>query len=240
VPKRFWIAAILAVTCLAGQTPSAFEVASVRITPPDKIGYTALPKYGTNRFISTNITLDLMIQLAYGVTWNQISGMEKLGKYHYDITAKAEDGVVITGETLGPRLRQLLEQRFKLATHRETKEFPGYALVVAKAGPKLQPSKQDSTAYGMVYPGGLRAPHATMEVLAIDLASPLGRPVIDQTGVKGQYDIQLDYARDGDANSSLPSIFTALEEQLGLKLEPRKVPVELLVIDRIETVPSEN
>lgn len=181
-----------------------------------------------------------MIQMAYGVTWNQISGMEKLGKNHYDISAKAEDGVVITPETLKPRLRQLIEQRFKLATHRETKEFPGYALVVAKGGSKLRPAKKGSTAYGMVYPGGMRLPNTSMDGLGTFLASPLGRPVIDQTGIQGDYEIQLDCARDGDANSPLPSIFTALQEQLGLKLEPRKVPVELLVIDRVETVPSEN
>lgn len=174
------------------------------------------------------------------VTWNQISGIKKLGQKHYDIDAKAEDGMVITPETLKPRLRQLLEQRFLLATHRETKEFPGYALLVAKGGPKLQPAKNGATAYGMVYPGGMRLPNTPMDGLATLLASPLGRPVIDQTGIQGGYEIRLDYARDGDADSALPSIFAALQEQLGLKLEPRKVPVDLLVIDSVQTVPSEN
>jgi uncharacterized protein (TIGR03435 family) len=79
-----------------------------------------------------------------------------------------------------------------------------------------------------------------MESLAWGLSRPLRQPVVDRTAVAGTFDIDLTYARDGDTDSPLPSIFTALQEQLGLRLEPRKVPVEILVIDHIEKVPTDN
>jgi uncharacterized protein (TIGR03435 family) len=126
------------------QAQPEFEVASVRLTSKDSIGYTNFGAYGTGRYTITNATLDFLVQVAYAVPWNQISGVEKLGTDHYDINAKAEEGVLLTIEQLQPRLRRLLEQRFKLATHRETKEFDGYALVVAKGGSKLQPTKGGS------------------------------------------------------------------------------------------------
>lgn len=221
------------------QAQPEFEVASVRLTPKDSLGYTAFGPFGTGRYTISNATLDLLIQIAYAVPWNQISGVEKLGTDHYDVSAKAEDGVLLTIEQVRPRLRRLLEQRFKLAAHRETKEFDGYALVIAKGGPKLQPTTGGSEP-GAIYPGGMRIQNTTMSGLATDLASPTGRPVADKTGIDGSYDIRLEYARDGDTDSALPSIFTALQEQLGLKLESRKVPVEMLVIDSVERVPAEN
>jgi uncharacterized protein (TIGR03435 family) len=137
-------------------------------------------------------------------------------------------------------LRQLLEQRFKLAVHREPKEVPGYALVAAKGGPKLHPGAGASASGGIIYPGGIRGPKWTMASFAAALSSPVGRPVIDQTGIQGDYEIEVAYARDGDTDSPLPSVFTALQEQLGLKLEPRRVPIEILVIDHAEKVPAEN
>ena len=79
-----------------------------------------------------------------------------------------------------------------------------------------------------------------MAVLASMLTRPVGRPVVDKTGITGNYDIALNFAPEGSTDSTLPSIFTALQEQLGLKLEPQKVPVEMLVIDHLEKVPSEN
>ena len=79
-----------------------------------------------------------------------------------------------------------------------------------------------------------------MAILAGMLARPVGRPVVDKTGITGKYDITLNFAPEGSTDSTLPSIFTALQEQLGLKLEPQKVPVEILVIDHLEKMPSEN
>jgi uncharacterized protein (TIGR03435 family) len=217
----------------------AFEAASVRLTPPASLGYTTFSPYGTGRYTATNATLDSLVQIAYGVPYQQISGIEKLGSEHYDLTAKAEDGVLLTYEQLQPRLRRLLEERFKLAIHRERKDFDGYALVVAKAGPKLQPTTGSSES-GAIYPGGLRVMNMPLSSFAGVLRSPAGRPVIDKTGIAGSYDFTLAYARDGDTDSALPSFFTALQEQFGLKLEAAKVPLEVVVIDRVEKVPDEN
>jgi uncharacterized protein (TIGR03435 family) len=216
-----------------------FEVASVRPTPTGSFGDTSWGPYGTNRYTATNATLDFLIQIAYGIPRDQISGIEKLGSEHYEVNAKAEDGVLLTSEQLRPRLQRLLVERFKLATHREQREFDGYALVVAKGGPRLEPTAGVSEN-GMIYPGGLRLMNATLVGFAGSLRSPAGRLVIDKTDIKGNYDFTLSYARDEGVESRLPSLFTALQEQYGLRLEKAKVALDILVIDQVEKVPSEN
>jgi|SRR5579863_133021 len=217
----------------------AFEVASVKLTPPGSLGYTSWSPYGTNRYAASNATLDFLVQLAYGMPLDQISGVEKLGSEHYEISVKAKDGVLLTLDQLQPRLRRLLAERFRLAAHRAQKEYDGYALVVARGGPKLKPGAGVSEN-GTIYPGGLRIMNSTLAGFAGSLRSPAGRPVIDKTGIAGNYDFTLSYARDGDTDSPLPSLFTALQEEYGLRLEKAKVPLEILVIDRVERVPSEN
>jgi uncharacterized protein (TIGR03435 family) len=176
----------------------------------------------------------------------------------------------------GSMLRSLLEERFRLAIHRETRQLPAYLLTVAKTGPKLQPSREGScTPYVTGAPppttkpgeprpdycgfqrtamGALNGKAVTMAELAKTLSrsytSMLERNVIDGTGLTGKFDIHLTWAVDpaGAHNGAIdntasdatgPSIFTALQEQLGLKLESTKGPVEVLVIDHIEK-PSGN
>ena len=147
----------------------------------------------------------------------------------------------------------LLADRFKLSFHRETKEMPVYELVVAKNGPKLQTSTAGQAQIRMGR-GTLTAQKTSLNLLANNLSQNVGRVVIDKTGLTGDFDIKLEWTpedgermgppRDnGETPPSAPapglSIFTALQEQLGLKLEARKGPVEILVIDRTEK-PSEN
>jgi uncharacterized protein (TIGR03435 family) len=145
----------------------------------------------------------------------------------------------VSSEQLKLMLQQLLVQRFKLATHRSSKDLPGYALTVAKGGPNLQASK-GAKEHAYMLQGGLRLQNASVEMLAGVLAHPTGRPVSNATGIEGRFDITLDYAPEGATDSALPSIFTALQEQLGLRLMPQKVPVEIVVIDHVERVPTEN
>src|ERR1019366_2633837 len=192
----------------------AFEVASVKPTPPGSLGYTSWSPFGTNRYAATNATLESLVQIGYGygVLIDQILGVEKLGSEHYDVSVKAEDGVLLTLDQLQPRLQRLLAERFKLATHRAQKEYDGYALGVAKDGPRLKPTAGVSEN-GMIYPGGLRLMNITLASFAGFLRSPAGSPVIDKTGIRGNYDFTLTYARDGDTDSPLPSLFTALQEQ---------------------------
>ena len=179
--------------------------------------------------------------MAFGVDDNQLVGAPNwFISERYDVTAKPEGDLSLTYEELAPRLQQLLAQRFKLAIHREMKDVQGYALVIAKGGPKLKQGTPGNSAGGAIFPGGLRNPNTSLDTFAAMLARPTGRPVVNKTGIAGNYDIDLRYAKDDAADSSLPSIFTALQEQLGLKLETQKVPVGMLVIDHVEKIPTEN
>jgi uncharacterized protein (TIGR03435 family) len=135
--------AIAAATIGSRAQPSpspAFEVASVRRTPPASLGNTSVGPWGTATYTITNAGLYLLVEQAYGISEGQISGIDKLGSEHYDISAKAEEGVKLTPELLRPRLQRLLAERFKLEVHRDSKDVDGYALVVAKGGPKLKPA----------------------------------------------------------------------------------------------------
>ena len=151
-------------------------------------------------------------------------------------------------------LQALLVSRFQLKVHPEDRELPMYALVVARNGPTFLESK----ANGTTIDGGngkirVQGGDNTVSLLAEQLANSLGRPVVDETGIKGRFNITLQWAPyDGAAaklggtemsgavlDSPGPSLFTAIQEQLGLKLEPRKGPVQVLIIDHIER-PSAN
>jgi uncharacterized protein (TIGR03435 family) len=239
---------ILSVMLLTGsaaaplrQDPAAaFEVASVKLTP--RADWGAFPfrsPYGSNRYIATNVPLRFLVQVAYGVSGDQIAEVEKLGSEHNDVQAKAQDGVVLGEEELRSRLQRLLQGRFKLAAHRELKVFDGYAMVAAKGGPKLKRADGPSGG-GSVFPGGLRYVSITLPLIATFLRPAAGGPVVDKTGIKGNYEFDLKYELyDGD-DSHLPSFFTALQEKYGLKLEPAKVPLEIVVIEQVDTTPTEN
>ena len=220
--------------------PAEFEVASVRLIPPGKGGMISVSPPGSPTFTATNISLQLLIAVAYGMdSDNILNGPSWLGSQQYDVTAKAEGNPRLTYEQLRAPLQKLLQERFQLAVHPQTKEGSGYALVAAKNGPKLEETKGDST-HAYIIKGGLRLQNVSLDSLAGSLTRPTGRPVVNETGIKGNFDITLDYAPEGATNSEMPSLFTALQEQLGLQLVTRRVPIEMLVIDRVERVPSEN
>jgi uncharacterized protein (TIGR03435 family) len=141
-------------------------------------------------------------------------------------------------------LRALLADRFQLSLHREERETPVYALVVDKKGPKFSESGPDAPkGMWMKSNGVIDGLGATMTQLAGYFSNSNGvdRPVLDLTGLTGNYAFKLEWSNPlaGTPDSSAPSIFTALPEQLGLKLEPRRAPVEVFVIDRAE-MPGEN
>ncbi len=234
------LAAVVSV-CAAQSRPS-FEVASVRPSSDDtNDGYWSPP--GRPNFTAHNLSLTWLIVLAYGIDANQIADKPSwLDSVHFDIEAKPSGNVSLTREELRPRLQSLLEDRFHLATHTETRLMPGYALIVTKGGPKLEATK------GSAFPGfrvnvsdgELNGLNWSMPFLATMLQHPSGRPVVDETGLRGSYDIKLHYSPDTSTNSSDPSIFTALQETLGLKLVPKKVPVSVLVIDHVDRAPTAN
>ena len=228
-----------------GSSTTSFEVATVRVSEPSSLesaGQWSPP--GIGKFWAKKLPLEFLIGMAYGVDpKQQIEGKPGwLGTELYDITAKLVSGVALSREELKPVLQTLLQERFHLAAHRETRMMPGYELVVAKGGPKLSATKGDHVpGFRLnVSPGHLAGLNWSMALLVGFLGPAAGRPVVDRTGIGGSYDVSVEYARDVAQESSQPSLFTALQETLGLKLESRKVPVQMVVIDHVERVPTEN
>jgi uncharacterized protein (TIGR03435 family) len=168
-----------------------------------------------------------------------VQGPGWIGSQQYDVTAKSEGERKLSYDELKPLLQDLLAQRFQLKVHTQMKEGSGYALVVAKGGAKLQETK-GAADHSYILPNSLDVQNRSMAAFAGALSRPAGRPVVDETGLKGKYDIRVKYAEDQDKNLTLPSIFTALQEQLGLQLVPKKVPVEFIIVDHVERTPAEN
>ncbi|MGA8090312.1 MAG: TIGR03435 family protein [Terracidiphilus sp.] len=241
---------------LAPAALSAFDVASIH--PHQPLPHERSHILNSNgRFATLNVSLKAIIQWAFDIPEGRIiGGPSWLGSSRWDIEAKAENAIDMQ-KAYSPAeaklekrrmVQSLLVERFMLATHTETRELPIYALVVAKGGPKFLSSQASGT---MVDHGNgnirIQGGDDTVALLAEELAEALGRVVVDKTGMEGRYKLVLTWTPDdrvttsssSSAFDSGPSIFTALQEQLGLKLEPQKGPVEVLVIDRAE-VPSAN
>lgn len=222
-------------------TPGAkqeFEVASFRLSDPKGDGLTKIGAYGLPQFRVINASLPLLIGLAYGVDVYQIENLPKWADaQQYDLEGKAEEGTALTYETLKPRLQHLLEQRLGLTFHRAMKDFSGYALVAGPGGPKTIAS-HETVRQAYIMKDRLKAQDISMEVFASMLGHPVGHPVVDRTGLPGEFDFDLRYSpQDGSGDLALPDLFTAVQEQLGLKLVPQRVPVEMFVLDRVSRVP---
>ena len=237
--------ALLAQGCAAeAETDKpALEVATVRSTAPNQLGSSFWSPPGTGTFSAHCVTLPFLIHMAYGIDEKQIGGKEKwMDSEYFDVVAKPAGNIPLTREQLKPVLQELLKDRFGLVTHSETETVKGYALVRARNGPKLEPGKTDKLPGFRVYvgPGKLEGLNWSMPYLASMLQNAAGGPVVDRTGLSGAYDIKLYFASDFEQESSQPSLFTALKETLGLELRPGKVPVQVLVIDHANRIPTEN
>ena len=258
-----------------------YEVASIKSSKSVSGRWTA----PADAFTGTGVTPLRLIQLAYKIIgdYGLSGGPSWLTSEHYDVDAKMDVDVADAISKLGKddravarqqMLRALLAERFGLVIHRETKELSVYTLVIAKNGPKLQDAKPGDT-----YPNGVKlasgpmgsglmmgmaggnyyitAQAVTVAALIPTLAGFVGRPVLDRTGLAGNYDFKMQWARDDSqvqtpsasapngqpppppTDSSGPNLFTAIQQQLGLRLEAGKGPVEIIVIDHIER-PSGN
>lgn len=241
--RKAWVTTVaiaLAIRSLAqGQSTESFDVASVRISSPSSTGKAQWSDPGETTFAATNIPLLILIQMAFEVDGKQILGHELCGNEQYDVVAKPVDGI-LTAERLPPMLVSLLAERFGLVTHRETKTGSGYALVKLKGGQKLQASNASGTGQAAVLRGRIIGHSTSIAVLASMLGQALRLPVIDKTRIEGTYEIDLRFAPEESTGASLPSIFTAIQEQLGLRLESQKMPLEMLVIDHCQRVPTAN
>ncbi len=141
-------------------------------------------------------------------------------------------------------LQTLLTERMKLVIHREQRDLRYVALIPTKTGPRLQPAKSDSAPSGPVFGGRIISPQMSMLTLAKLLSRFEHETVLDMTGLTGPYEVHLEWSLDEtgrpETDKHGPSLSTAIQEQLGLKLESRKGPVEVLVIDSTEKTPAQN
>lgn len=247
-----------------GQTPTArpvFEVASVKLNRTRiRGGSMDFPK-GGERFNATNTPFGALVLIAYNITVRQLSGPPEFLSEKYDIVAKADHPV--SPDVMLRMLQELIVDRFKLMVRHETKEVPVYALTIGKGGPKLHrsslpetegatprtPSRAGGTETGS---GHLIFKNESMSDFAWALSRMAGigdRVIVDNTGLTGRYDFDLAFERDSAPPTGAdvrepeirqgPYIFSALQEQLGLKLESAKAPVEFLVVEHVER-PTEN
>jgi uncharacterized protein (TIGR03435 family) len=237
------VAAVFLTSAAQTESPpqSRFEVATVKLSPPDA-RLTSFSAPGEVTYTATTASLMGLLMTAFGVTEMQIAGLPKWSESaRYDVVAKPEGEKPLDPEHLRQALQQLLQERLHLSAHHVTKEVRGYKLIVAKGGPRLQPSKGGRE--GRVERGSndLAAPNITLQELGPALRFFVeGAPVVDETGIKGNFDIKLNFATEEDAGSALPSVFTALQEQLGLKLVAAKVPLDTVVVDRVDRIPTAN
>lgn len=239
-----WVSASFCTFCQTAPPP-AFEAASVKLNTSGSGSGGSKGSEGQTVF--TNVPLRRLIERAYSVKPFQLMCPDWVDNVRFDITAKYPGGT--TGEQLNLMLRTLLAERFHLAIHRESKEMQAYALLVAKNGPKLEETKEagNSTSTNR---GRFEDRVVSMAGFADQLANQLEHPVVDKTGLAGSYKLKMEWTPDdqpagrGDGASGDPtlgpSIFTALQEQLGLKLQTQKLPVEIIVVDHVDRVPVEN
>jgi uncharacterized protein (TIGR03435 family) len=240
--------AALALLLLLGQAPAkpAFEVATIKRNLSGEGGSIGIEPGG--RFRAINADVRFLIAAMYRPAGaprlfpSQIAGLpEWASTEKYDMVGKVADEFagLPTAEQfrrMPPMVQSLLEDRFKLRLHRETRQMPIYALVVARPH-VLRPSTVDcrkepdrctiQSAGGHYSAAGL-----TMNNFMIFLSNTVERVVIDRTALQGAYDVEFDWS--SEPGSDKPSIFTAVQEQLGLKLEPDRGPVDVVVIDHIE------
>jgi len=258
------LATIAMVVSVRGQAPTvprsplAFGVVSVKPNTSGEQGGTSRAQPG--RYQGINVTLKRVISLAYRPVQEFVGGPDWINTAHFDIDARAEGNP--SQDQMFEMLRTLLADRFKLVVHKELKESPVYALTLARRDGRLgsrlkpsdaecrppdsapsAPSPQTGPRCGFKLGNGvLSGQGATMARFASEL-SFVGRQVIDRTGLTGPFDVDLEWTPDSPGAAPTPdagaSIFTAIHEQLGLKLEPSTAPLEVIVIDSAER-PSEN
>lgn len=224
---------LAAVAALAQTVVPAFEVASVKVSTAAPGAPSGISS-DTGRIAGRNVTLRGCVHSAYDIPEAQIFGGPKWAdEERYDIDAKAP-GPAGDGEMM-TMLQALLAERFQLALHRETKPLSGYALVAGKKGLTAKRSEPGTRSVTSWSRRSIDAAGCSMEHLAAKLAGVLHAPVADLTGIEGNFDFKLEWTPD----ELQTGVFAALEEQLGLKLEGRKVRTDVIVIESARK-PSEN
>jgi bla regulator protein blaR1 len=218
--------------------PQSFEVVSIRSAPEDSQGAISEPQ--GMEFRAKAMPLSVLVQMAFGINPNQMAVPKWAQGVKFDIAAKTGGDAPLTYEEMKPLMQEMLAERFGMTYHRQTQDVKGYDMVAAKGGLKLTPAKPGAAKGGTGSRTSIEMPSATMQALAGMLTARLTLPVEDKTGAAGNYEVVLRFAREDDPESTLPSIFTALQEEMGIKLVLAKVPVKMVVIDHLERRPTEN
>jgi uncharacterized protein (TIGR03435 family) len=218
-----------------------FEVATVKRSPPPESDLININpgSFRNDRLLFANASLSDCLKFAYGiVSDDQISGPDwiKSKLIRFDIVAVPPPGA--RAEEVPVMLQALLVERLKLSIHHEPKAMPWLALTVAKNGPKLQPAKPDAPPVGPAILGRIDTRSMTTARLALFISRFERQTVLDQTGLSGAWEFKLEWSPPD--NPTGPSIFTALEEQLGLRLESRHGPIDVIVVDHADQTPADN
>jgi uncharacterized protein (TIGR03435 family) len=230
----------------------SFEVATVKPSDPDSLGR-FIRMQSAHQFQAKNHVVKTLIAAAYNLNPKTISGgPDWVESDKFDILAETPGDTKPGLDQQMAMLRKLLSERFKLQFHREKKEFSIYSLTVAKGGPKLKASESETAPLiFVVFPTGVRLPAkgASMaELASVMQRAVLDRPVVDNTGLTGRFDFDFEFVPDDSqfggqlphpADSPMASLFTAIQQQLGLRLEATRGMVEAMVIDHVER-PGEN
>jgi uncharacterized protein (TIGR03435 family) len=233
--------AVLALAApLCGQ--KALDVATVKPnhTGANRSNY---PRLRNGTLSAENISLKRLVEAAYGLSGPRVTGPEWLDSVRFDVAGKAPEGTPDT--EFMPLLQALLRDRFHLEVHRETKEMTAFDLIIGKSGIKLSlfdPAHPPETPPNTG--GTLLIGVGSIDQLSDMLAASAGNPVVNRTGLDGRYVYIVNYtplsSQPATSDSGPPDLFTAVQQQTGLRLEARKQPVEILVVDRAERVPGEN
>jgi uncharacterized protein (TIGR03435 family) len=238
-------AAAIAFLMPAAFTQDAFDTASIKPAKSGVRGYSIQPLPG--RLSVSNTPLRKLIAAAFHVYDFQVAGGPKwIDSDAFDIEAKAPPGTKPTEKQTMAMLQNLLAGRFALAIHRDTKDLPVYALEIARGGPKFQAAKDVGDPYFRVFQRRqITAQRAPLEFLLEALSFLLGRPAINKTGLTGLFDYKLEWTPDEiqvgsdetngrPKDENVPSLSSALQEQMGLRLQSQKGPVEIITVDRAE------
>lgn len=218
----------------------SFETASIKLNVAG--GRSSVTRRGADSLALQNWPLRNIVLKAYDLKSYALEAPDWLASRNFDVNAKAS-GKVTDGE-LRQMLQALLKDRFQLKAHPAQKDLRAYGLLATKSGLKLSPIR-DSGVFGVDvsrFPDRTRivCRHCTMDRVAEVLADQVGVPVVDQSGIPEEYSFTLEWSPSQNANDNGPSIFTALNEQLGMRLELRKMPISILVVDSILRTPGEN
>jgi uncharacterized protein (TIGR03435 family) len=237
----------LVAALVSAQAPGpAFEVATIKASGADSAPM-SIRRLPGGRFVTSNTPLPMLIAWAYGVDDGRLFGVPKGLNAAFDVVAKASEAEPAAGQ-MQLMMRALLAERFKLAVHQETRELTAYELVNDAGGPRVRvvdsSNPPDPNPFSMSAAGRLTGTRVTADMLAKVLSNQLGRPVKNATGFASAFDFTLQWTPDTTNpvpdDPPRPSLLTAVREQLGFRLVAKKTPVDVIVIDHVESTPTAN